>query len=38
MVKTLHFHHRGMDLIPGWGTKIPFAAGMAKKKKKKHCN
>lgn len=24
VVRTLHFHLRGMDLIPGWGAKIPY--------------
>ena len=35
VVRTLHFHFRGMDLIPGWGIKIPYAVlpGWEKKNK-----
>ena len=32
VVKTLRFHCRGMDLIPGWETKfhMPYAAARKK--------
>ena len=32
VVKTLHFHCRGMDLIPDQGTKIPHDTWPRKKK------
>ena len=35
VVRTLHFHFRGTDLIPGWGIKIPYAVLPGRKKKKK---
>ena len=34
VVKTLHFQGRSTGLIPGWGTKIPHAVQLQKKKKK----
>ena len=33
VVRTLPFHFRRMDLIPGWGTKIPYAVLPGWKKK-----
>ena len=30
MVRTPRFHCRGMGSIPGWGTKIPYAACLVK--------
>ena len=36
MVRTQHFHCRGLGSIPGWETKIPQATShMAQPKKKK---
>ena len=35
MVKSPHSNAEGIGLIPGWGTKIPHAAWLTKKKKKK---
>ena len=32
MIKTLHFHCRGMGSIPGKGTKIPWAKRHGQKK------
>ena len=34
VVKTPHFHCRGLGFDPGWGTKIPQAAQGGQKKKK----
>ena len=31
VVRTWHFHHWGLDSVPGWETKIPQAACAAKK-------
>ena len=33
VVRTPRFHCRGMGSIPGWGTKIPYAAQHSQKKK-----
>ena len=33
VVRTLHFHYRDTGLMPGWGTKIPYAEWYAKKEK-----
>ena len=35
MVKTLPSKEAGVDLIPGWGMKIPHAEPVQPKKKKK---
>ena len=37
VVKTPRPNAEGIGLIPGWGTKIPHAAWLTKKKKKKTC-
>ena len=31
VVKTQHFHCRGMGSVPGWGTKIPYAESHGQK-------
>ena len=36
MVRTLHFHCRGMVSLPGWGTNVLRALRHGQKKKKKH--
>ena len=36
MVRTLHFHCRGMVSLPGWGTNVLCALRHGQKKKKKH--
>ena len=36
VVKTPHFHCRGLGFDPGWGTKIPQAAQGGQKKKKRN--
>ena len=33
-VKTPHLHYRGIDLITGWGTKIPQTAWYVPQQKK----
>ena len=33
VVRALHFHLRGMDLIPGWGAKILYVVLPGQKKK-----
>ena len=33
VVSALHFHLRGMDLIPGWGAKILYVVLPGQKKK-----
>ena len=38
MVRTLNFHWRGLDWIPGWGIKTPQAAWYAKKQTRKDSN
>ena len=35
MVRTPGFHCHGPGSIPGWGTEIPQAMSMAKKKKER---
>ena len=38
MVRTLHFHCRGMVSLPGWGTNVLCALRHGQKKKKNtHC-
>ena len=39
MVRTLHFHCRGMASLPGWGTNVLRAEAWPKKNKNKttHC-